>query len=305
MKILLIGASKNPNTVAVGAYYQQYVDFFKRSAASTSRDCVIETCLFDDLIISVGDGKFNIYNSHNKQQLSEYDVFILRGDDFRRQMDIIGTINEYANLNNIISINRHDGVRDSSKLLQAVHFHMLGIPVARTLLLNSVTLDGINELDWSFPCIMKAVHGSHGNDNYVVHDVAEVRSIVERQANKRFVLQRLIPNKGDYRILIIGDDAIVIGRTAVEGSHLNNTSQGGEAVLIENSQLSDVVLDNAKRIMKYYGMTIAGVDVLADESTGEYFFLEVNSQPQLMSGAFVAEKEKLIGALFDKLSNQR
>jgi len=304
MKILIIGASKQRVTTEDRAYYQKYIDFFKKSANAINDDIVVGLSLIDDLIISVGDGKFSIYDAKNQNDLNEYNVIFIRGDSFRGYMDAVGSINEYAHLNKIIIINDYSNVRDSSKLLQAVHFHQLDIPVARTLLVTSAVLNNEAQLGWNFPCIMKAAHGSHGNDNFVVNNMNDVKSILENQPDKHFVLQRFIPNNGDYRILIIGDGILVIGRSAVEGSHLNNTSQGGEAVLVSVDQLPKVVIDNAKLIMKHFGMTVAGVDVIADKNTNEFFFLEVNAQPQLMSGAFVAEKEKLISKLLSSLSDK-
>jgi glutathione synthase/RimK-type ligase-like ATP-grasp enzyme len=89
--------------------------------------------------------------------------------------------------------------------------------------------------------------------------------------------------------LIIGnDDPLVIKRTAAEGTHLNNTSQGGSAELM--AELPEEVISFAKKIASELKMTIAGVDALQNKDTSEYFFLEVNSQPQLVTGAFVPEK---------------
>ncbi|HZJ34590.1 MAG TPA: hypothetical protein VFD55_01070 [Candidatus Angelobacter sp.] len=304
MKILIIGGTKQQVTQEVRAYYQKYIDFFKKSAGTVADNIVFESSLIDDLIISVGDGKFSIYDTNNRSNLKEYDVIFIRGDGFRSYMDAVGSINEYAHLNKIIIINDYSNVRDSSKLLQAVYFHKLDIPVARTLLVTSAVLDNEAQLEWNFPCIMKSTHGSHGNDNFVVQNMEDVKTVLENQPDKRFVLQRFVPNNGDYRILIIDDEILVIGRSAVGGSHLNNTSKGGKAVLVNVDQLPETVINDAKRIMKHFGMAIAGVDALADKNTNEFFFLEVNAQPQLMSGAFVTEKEKLIGKLLNKLSNE-
>lgn len=304
MRVLIIGGTKQEVDADVRAYYQKYINFFKKSADTISQDTIVESCLMNDLIISVGDGTFNIRDTHNGRELSEYDAFFLRGDGFRSYMDVVATINEYAELHSVKTINDYSHVRDSSKLLQAVHFQKLSIPVARTLYVNDALLANAATLEWEFPCVMKATHGSHGNDNYVVHSMDDVRMHVQEQLDKKFVLQRFVPNDGDYRILIIGDEVLVIGRTAVGDSHLNNTSKGGEAVLVDVAQLPPKVIENAKKIMAYLGMTIAGVDALADKHTNEFSFLEVNAQPQLMSGAFIEEKEILMGKLLDKLSHK-
>jgi len=305
MKILIIGSSKNKIDSDVRKYYQKYVAFFKKSASTFhNSSVVVETCLIDDLIISVGDGNFSIFDAKNNHDLSNNGALFIRGSDFRNYMDAIGAINEYAHNNSIPIINDYSGIRDSSKLLQAVNFHQINVPVARTLLITSAVLNNESQLNWDFPCIMKAVHGSHGNDNYVVHSMDEVRLFLKKTPNTRFVLQRFVPNDGDYRILIVGEEILIVGRSAVNGSHLNNTSQGGEATMINTDQIPQKVIDDSRRIMESLNMTIAGVDVLQDKNTKVFYFLEVNSQPQLMSGAFVDQKEKLLGKLISKLSNQ-
>ena len=115
------------------------------------------------------------------------------------------------------------------------------------------------------------------------------------------MLQEFIPNDGDYRILVAGDNILGIERKAVEGSHLNNTSQGGSARLVSQDVLPEGMIADARRIARHLDMTIAGVDALIDKHTGEYYFLEVNSQPQLMSGAYVNQKEQLIGVSLSAL----
>jgi len=306
MKVLVIGGTKAAPTQKERDYYQKYIEFFTKSAQSSRDEASVYAAMMDDLLIQVGDGVMSIYDTFNDRELSDYDVFFLRGDKFRSYMDVISTINEYAERHGIKMINDYSHVRDSSKLLQATRFEMIGVPVAKTLNVNSALLNNIDKVaDWQFPCIMKAKHGSHGDDNYVVHSLEEVRTISQDYADKAFVLQRFVPNDGDYRILIVGDETIVIGRSAQEGTHLNNTSKGGVATEVAVDSLPEEVIEQAKTIAREFKMTIAGVDALQDKTTGKYFFLEVNAQPQLMSGAFIEKKEQLVGKLLDSLTNKR
>lgn len=306
MKILIIGSSKATPTEQERSYYQQYVDFFVQSAQFTEGETVISTALMDDLLIQVGEGELSIYDTFNKSQLSDYDAFFFRGDKFRAHMDVIATINEYAKHHGIKTVNTYDNVRDPSKLLQAVYFEIIGVPVAKTLNVNSALLNNFDLVEgWEFPCIMKAKQGSHGNDNYVVTSLDEVREISLKDTEKYFVLQRFVPNDGDYRILIIGDETIVIGRSAQEGSHLNNTSQGGEATEVSVDSLPKEVIEQSHAIAQYFKMTIAGVDALQDKVTKKFYFLEVNSQPQLMTGAFTDKKSQLLGTLFEKIGTKQ
>lgn len=303
MKILVLGNAKQQTNKEVRDYYQKYVDFFEKSAKRESVDTLVETSLFDDLIIKVGDGIFSIYDAKNKRELSEYKALFIRGDALRNRMDVVCSVNEYAQINNIPIINSYSNVRDSSKLLQAVNFQKLGVPVALTMYITEAVLIQSENLNWPFPCVMKAVHGSHGNDNYVVHGWEDVKSHIDSQPTIRFVLQRFVPNDCDYRILVVGDEVLVIRRSATGGTHLNNTSKGGVAELVDIQEIPKEVMENVKKVMDSYGMAIAGVDVFADKNSKEFFFLEVNSQPQLMTGAYIEKKEELVGILLAKLSD--
>lgn len=303
MNILILGGIKNPPTQKDREYYDQYVSFFSKSAKTSDSDAKIYTALFDDLLILVGDGNFTIHDTRNNLDLAHYHAIFFRGDGFRNQMDILATVNEFAKQHDISTINDYSNVRDSSKLFQAVNFHTVGLPVARTLAVNPALFEHFDTVgEWHFPCIMKANHGSHGRDNYLVHSLMEAKEIAAAN-NKSFVLQRFVPNDGDYRVLIVGEQSLIIKRTASGESHLNNTSQGGAAEQVSIDELPPQVLNQVKDICKHYGMTIAGVDVMLDRETGEPYFLEVNAQPQLMTGAFVEEKERLIGLLLRVLAH--
>ena len=302
MKILVLGA-KDLATVDDRQYYQKYSDFFLASAATAEIDLQAMNALISDLIIRVGDGVFEINDTRNNLELKDYDAIFFRSDKFRNCLDIVAAVSEYANANNVPVINDYAGIRNSSKLLQAVNFHTLNVPVAQSLLIGESVSPASVVLDnWRFPCIMKATHASHGNHNYVVDNADDVRRIYAQNVGIRFVLQRFVSNEGDYRILIVGDEALIIKRLAVDGSHLNNTSQGGEAQLVDINDLPEVIINQSKQIMKHLSMSIAGVDVIIDKNTGQHFFLEVNAQPQIMSGAFMDDKKQIIGKLLNNLN---
>ena len=297
-KILLIGNDRTEDDTR--QYHEDYASFFKRSFSRVNTPVNISWTLLQDLYIEVGDGDFRIVDTKDGNDIRQYDLILLRGKGFREQFDVIKAVSEYAKTADVPIINDYSAFRDSSKLGQAVTFFTAGLPMAKSVYVNRSILENGYEVGIEFPCVMKAVFGAHGNDNYLVNSLEEVRRIAQASA-LRFVLQRMIPNDGDYRILVAGDNILGIERKAVEGSHLNNTSQGGSARLVSQDVLPEGMIADARRIARHLDMTIAGVDALIDKHTGEYYFLEVNSQPQLMSGAYVDQKEQLIGASLSAL----
>lgn len=142
--------------------------------------------------------------------------------------------------------------------------------------------------------VLKSTHGAKGQHNYVVHSADELRELVERNSEVSFILQEYIPNDGDYRVLVLNyKPVMVIKRVASEGTHLNNTSMGGSA---ENVSLSDIPaewLDMAVAASRVEKLEVAGVDIIVDRESGEAYVLEVNQSPQISTGTFVEEKERV------------
>ncbi len=303
MKILLLGtrgiAADNEQ------YYGQYLDFFKTAVGHSGQaDLEVVHALVDELFIAVGDGSFTIRDMANGHDLASYSAVLIRGH-IHEHVDVVKTVSVYLKQHNIPVINDYSTFRTASKLMQAVHFHIHGLPVASTVFVTPAVVANLAELPFGFPCIMKATNGSHGNYNYKLDGPDDVARVLAEDGGKHgFVLQRFMPNDCDYRILVAGTSLLVIKRSAVGDSHLNNTSKGGGAELVSPDTLPAEIISQAQHIVTKINMTIAGVDVLYDTSTDTYSFLEVNSQPQLMTGAFVDEKAKLIGEFFTGLTER-
>lgn len=300
MKILLIG--NQPIEVDVSEYYDEYADFFEQAASHDQPGVEVEWTIFDNLYIQVGDGKFVIADLKNGRDLDEYDLLYIRGRELKSFYDVMYAISRYAVINNVPIINNYSSHRNASKLSQAVLFYEMNLPVPLTVYVGQAVLAQAPTLPFAFPCIMKATFGSHGNDNYLVRSYEEVREIV-KNSESQYVLQRFIPNDGDFRILIIGKEVLAIRRKAVVGSHLNNTSQGGSAEMVALESLPKGLVAHALTITRYLDMNIAGVDVIMNSGdSSEYLFLEINSQPQLMTGAFIEDKKQMIGEYLRQLS---
>jgi glutathione synthase/RimK-type ligase-like ATP-grasp enzyme len=300
MKILLLGTrttAPNPD-----AYYAPYLDFFKSASVRSSSKPEIAYALTDDLFIAIGDGEFTVRDMRNDVDLSEYGAVIIRGDTFA-YVDCMRSVSAYLRHHGVPSINDYSTYRSPSKLAQALQFYEHGLPVAQTVLVTPAVVAHLDKLSFGFPCIMKATHSSYGNSNYKLEKPEDVARILAEDAGKHtFVLQRFTPNDCDYRVLVAGDEVLVIKRTAIGGSHLNNTSKGAEATLAGLSALPAEVIRMSQDIAKKLNMTLAGVDVLYDQSTGSYSFLEVNSQPQLVTGAFIDEKGHVMSNFFDSIA---
>ena len=159
---------------------------------------------------------------------------------------------------------------------------------------------------FELPVILKSVHGGKGNNNYLIHDAAELQQILESNPDTKYVLQQFIPNDGDYRVLVFGGKpTLVIYRRASGNSHLNNTSQGGTAKTVDLSTISPAVKTLAKLAAHVGKVEIAGVDIMLDKDTGEPYLLEVNRLPQIASGSFIDDKLQAYRNYFAKLNTKK
>jgi glutathione synthase/RimK-type ligase-like ATP-grasp enzyme len=301
MKILLIGTREA--ALDTDKYYGHYADFFLESLRGIDDDdATVATTLIDNLFVTVGDGSFVVADTKSGRDLKEFDAVFIRGVGLKNYADVVKAVSMYAHLHNVPITNDYSDVKDTSKLSQAAMFFTAGLPSAQCVYASGSVLEGKHELPFSFPCIMKASFGAHGNDNHVVHSLEEARGIAAARPGISFVLQRFVPNDGDFRILVAGDRELVIHRKASGDTHLNNTSQGGTGQLVEASSLPAEIIEQSHKIAELMHMDLAGVDALADKNTGEFYFLEVNSQPQLMSGVYIDEKVRLMGYFLESLT---
>jgi glutathione synthase/RimK-type ligase-like ATP-grasp enzyme len=149
---------------------------------------------------------------------------------------------------------------------------------------------------------MKGLNATRGQDNYLVKSADELRARFAERPDTDFLLQEFLPNDGDYRIIVAGGQArFAMYRTPADGKHMNNTSQGGQAVLVNLGDVSRRILDDCITAAATFGRDFAGVDVVLHKDTGAYYFFEVNRSPQIESGMFVAEKAEVLAQyLYDE-----
>lgn len=238
---------------------------------------------FEELVIKVGDGEFSIYDTKNKKDLKEYRIVIIRGTvNFDAVCDVALAVGYYGRRHRIKVMN--DVEYDTlSKLAQAVRFQALNIPVAKSIWLSQAVL-GDKEVCSSlgFPCIMKATLSSLGKYNYKVNSYEEILKRQKENPGKHFVLQRMVGGMGDYRLLMVGKEKLLISYPVNTGkSYEEEASLGYGAMVVPVSTLPDKAIKDAEKIAKYMRMSIGGVDILTDKDTGEYHFLEINAQPNL------------------------
>jgi hypothetical protein len=158
--------------------------------------------------------------------------------------------------------------------------------------------------DFSFPLIAKATGGTRGDANYLAKSLQELEKIIKTE-KRHFMIQEFIPNDGDMRFFVVnGALKGVIGRKANGDSHLNNTSKGGSADLLDKNDFSDLVVADALNSALVFGRDCAGVDVIFNKNDGSHYILEVNRAPQIEHASFQEEKARwMVKAIQDSIAN--
>lgn len=200
------------------------------------------------------------------------------------------------------------------KLGEYMNLALHGIPVpvtycAYTKNLVARSTEAINALGTPFVC--KEINADRGRKNFLLSGDEDLAEVLENtESNDVFMLQKYIPNDGYLRALVLGTDiALAVRRSSVDNedprkSHLNNPAGAVNAYLMEVSDLPSEVHNLAIRSAKTMDRQIAGVDVIQDSQTGEWFVLEVNTAPQIRSGSFVEEKKQAFAAFMDAELNR-
>lgn len=261
---------------------------------------------FEDLLFTYDNERLAVIDTASSRDVADFDVIFMIGW-FKTSLlgDTAKAVAHYATQRGVKVINEEAYLtRSLSKLSQLViaHDHHFRITPFVFSLDPSLLKQAVNEhrslLGESF--IVKTVNGNKGNDNYLVtHD--QVNDVITAGINdeKNFIAQWFVPNDGDLRIITMGGHVhLVLHRTAQEGTHLNNTSKGGEAILREVDELPQTLRQASIELSNALCKQVAGIDVVQHRETGDYYFLEINNMPQLATGSFVLEKIKALDSYF-------
>ncbi len=173
--------------------------------------------------------------------------------------------------------------RSTSKLSCMVQLALEGIPVPSTMFSLGALNDG--ELP-AMPFVAKAASASRGDLNFLIKCHDDMSQVHESEAH--FIFQPFLVNDHDLRVICFsGNPKLIMRRSrAVDANtHLNNTSQGGNAQWQELSSVPLMLLTKCQEICTIMNREMAGIDLIPDKSSDfGYSCLEVNAIPQLTSG---------------------
>jgi len=249
------------------------------------------------ILFDISNAGVVVLDTKNNVDLGEYDlvVFALVG----RSFDVASAVAMYLKNNGVRFVDSYIGhAMPDNKLNSTLLQVYAGNPVPRTIYGPVEAMaERMGELGEKVVC--KDVLGKKGRNNYLVSSVDELRSIVEANGDVNFVMQQFVPNDGDLRVLVLdGKVGLVLERRGSGKTHLNNTSVGGMAEIVE---VSDEVKKIAESGAKVEKLEVAGVDVIVDKNTGKPYILEVYREPQMATGTFLEEKKTVYAKFLEAM----
>ena len=291
--LLLIGAAHTPRWDKKCQAIAEYLD-------SSRYEVAISSLL--DLVYFTSIGECAVYDPQAGWDIADFDLVVFRA--INEQEDLAVAAAAYLRQRGVRYIDARIPQRGKHKLECAFVRVEHGLPVPPTLYTRAALLpEAFSRAGLAFPAVVKASNGRKGRDNYKVDSMVQLQKIVSEGEHK-FVVQPLIPNEGDYRVLVYnGRIEFAFLRTAAPGTHLNNTSRGGAAYIIDaQRKFSKQMQADIVRAAAVDRLQIAGVDVLCDAHTGQHYILEVNSSPQLSDGVFAEAHMRPYSALLASLA---
>ena len=262
----------------------------------------VTVSLLSELAFLVDGENSRIWSPQHGWDIADFDLVVFRlvGEELEKAIAAA----HYLNGKGVLFIDTYLLARGKGKLAGAFLRNAENLPAPKTLYAEPAVLKAIlsKEKTLEYPFVLKADGGRKGRDNYLIKSFAELDKKLKASKYLRMLAQEYIPNDGDMRILVLAGKArLIILRKAVEGTHLNNTSMGGAAELIDIASLPQNILRDCERAAKLEQLQVAGVDVMIDKETGRHYIIEVNRAPQLATGAFVDSKIAAYANMLDEI----
>lgn len=294
-KVLLIARARSDEA------RQKAENFADKMRVLLHDDVEVSSCEISELLFEVGKSGMAITHPQKGFDLREFDLVIIRH------------IGAYAVEAHAITIYcQYLGIKYTDEYLNRL---LLDNKLSTEFLLWS---QGVTQLPRTFygptdelakkldefggKAVLKDNEGSKGRLNFVVRLGEEIHAIAAENSDVHFVLQEFVPNDSDLRVLVLNNQPkLVIKRTGDGSTHLNNTSQGGQAVIVPLADIDQSILDISVRAAQITKLQVAGVDVVINKETGDFSILEVNNAPQISSGSFMDEKAALYAAMIREL----
>jgi glutathione synthase/RimK-type ligase-like ATP-grasp enzyme len=249
-----------------------------------------------EIAFSIEPGQTRVYETVSGRDLAEFALIQVIAYP-RPTATLLSAISSYLRHHGRPELDE-TGISAPTKLYQLMTLAQNGLPVPATVylpgrLLRSSFATIADRL--GLPFVLKTMHGSGGRLNFLINTEADFERLTGDPAHGQvaFLAQQFVANNGTFRILVFGRDIrIVMHRCNTDGTHLTNTERGSHATLFEPESFDAGVMAMVARATSLMRCEVAGVNVVQDRHTQQWYLLEVNCAPAIGSGMFAAQKTR-------------
>jgi glutathione synthase/RimK-type ligase-like ATP-grasp enzyme len=154
------------------------------------------------------------------------------------------------------------------------------------------------EKSFQYPLIAKTANGSLGQSVAKINNHRELGDYIQKHG-RSLIIQSYLPIKSDYRVIVVGNQALGAMERVVKPNDFLSTRAGGAR---KSVNLAPEVLAQCVQAVQAKGLALAGVDLV--KHYDHYHCFEINSSPQIrifekITGLNVA------GEIFNYLTSKR
>ena len=197
-----------------------------------------------------------------------------------------------------------------NKIYQNTIMGIGGIPQIPTIIAKCSSVNS-NDLikNLNLPVVTKITDGSKGKGVEIQETKMDLEKYLKKNKEETIIFQKFIENDGDYRLFFIGNDFIycIIRKTKNESKEFrNNYSLGGTVEKFDD--LPKKAMDIAKKAIKTMGFDVAGLDLIKDRNSDNWYILEINSAPQFAATAgkkIIIDYKEILDRFVDLINKKK
>lgn len=287
---------------------ERAADFFDDVTAKLSHKAEFVVRSFNELIYWIDHDTPSVRETVTNTDIATYDLVYFKSH--QRYYEFAIAAAEYLKYRNVPFFDEElSSYISYDKLSDTTRLAINRIPVPTMVCAAKETLkkearEALAKLGTPFVC--KEINADRSKKNYLLHSYEELVEVLEAaDASDIFMLQRYVENNGYIRVLLLSSQiALAIYRHPVDNpdprkQHLNTPAGAPNASLLSESEMQREAADLVRRAARVSHRQVAGIDVLQDKATGQWYVLEVNTSPQIFTGSFVKEKREAFAKFID------
>lgn len=152
------------------------------------------------------------------------------------------------------------------------------------------------------PIVVKNSQGRRGKNILLAETKDELIEKIQNMKVREIILQEFIPNKFDYRVLVLGDKvAVVERRTRIvdDNEFRNNVSLGAKEEFLEIENVDKNIKEMAEKAAHILRLQVAGADIIISPE-GDEFVIEVNRSPAFTRDENISNEIRLLSEYLSK-----